>query len=83
MTKFLVISYNTGTQETFFDYVLAEDETAAHEFIAEVRHNAVVVAVYNEREISGVLHSMVHMTPADIERDMRTLKEAYANERRR
>jgi hypothetical protein len=54
MPKFLVVSYDNDEQQTFHDWMLADDENQAKGRVGDIRQYAVPVAAYTAGELIDI-----------------------------
>lgn len=66
MPKYLVISYDNDEQQTFYDFVLADDEEKAQEIIGEIRDYALPVCAITPDE----MHKMAQKIDGSLEKEI-------------
>lgn len=73
-TKYLVVSYDSDEQQTFWDWVLAVDATTAREFVMKHRPyvDADVDALWLP-ELQEMARQLDHATPKEIGASMKEL----------
>lgn len=64
--KYLVISYDSDEQQSFFDHVSAESAEEAHTKVAKLREDAVVVDVLSVDVLEGIRIALVMRTEEQI-----------------
>ena len=76
MKKFMVISYDDDQQQTFTDFVFAENPEGAKLIIDSHRQYAVAVDAIDSKELLGLAASLKKFTRAEEKRDLHTILEA-------
>jgi hypothetical protein len=80
MKKFLVISYDSDQQQWFYDFLMAADADQAKASILELRSYCQDADAIGVSLLGEMSRNLARLTPAQIEKEFRSLLEEHRRE---